>query len=100
MTGFETFTWWHDPDLARPGIVPGRCRTLRDGGWDAFMSWMSQWNVRRTWTSCEYCRAESRTYVTFDHDFHVHLALLRSNGPSVVLLRVAGLKASEQAALI
>jgi predicted nuclease of predicted toxin-antitoxin system len=48
----------------------------------------------------EFARKDRRVCITLDHDFHAHLALTRSGDPSVVLLRVEGLDAAEQAALI
>jgi predicted nuclease of predicted toxin-antitoxin system len=43
---------------------------------------------------------QNRVCVTFDHDFHTHLALAGQGRPSVILLRVEGLSASAQADLI
>ncbi len=45
-------------------------------------------------------RNEEKNLLTLDHDFHVHLALAGRGRPSVVLLRVQGLKAQGQADLI
>jgi predicted nuclease of predicted toxin-antitoxin system len=47
-----------------------------------------------------YARQQSRTRVTLDRDFHTHLALSRSDGPSVVLVRLEGLDSLRQADLI
>lgn len=41
-----------------------------------------------------------RICVTLDHDFHTHLAIAGQGQPSVILLRVEGLDAEEQAELI
>jgi predicted nuclease of predicted toxin-antitoxin system len=38
--------------------------------------------------------------VTLDHDFHAHLAIAGHGRPSVILLRVEGLSAQQQADLI
>ena len=38
--------------------------------------------------------------VTLDHDFHTHLAVAGQGSPSVILLRVEGLAAQEQADMI
>ena len=38
--------------------------------------------------------------MTLDHDFHTHLALAGLGKPSVILLRVEGLGAEEQARFI
>ena len=45
-------------------------------------------------------RRENRTCVTLDHDFHAHLAMAQMSGPSVVLIRIEGLNAMGQTALI
>lgn len=48
----------------------------------------------------QFARDNSRVCVTLDHDFHSHLAATGHGRPSVVLLRVQGLDAIGQAALI
>ncbi len=48
----------------------------------------------------QLARSESRVCVTLDHDFHAHLATTGHGRPSVMLLRVQGLDATGQAALI
>ena len=48
----------------------------------------------------EFARTESRACVTLDHDFHTYLTHSRVTGPSVVLVRLERLGASDQAALI
>ncbi|HTU34763.1 MAG TPA: DUF5615 family PIN-like protein [Candidatus Acidoferrum sp.] len=45
-------------------------------------------------------RDSGRVCVTLDHDFHMHLAMAAQSKPSVVLLRVEGLNAEQQADLI
>jgi predicted nuclease of predicted toxin-antitoxin system len=47
-----------------------------------------------------FAQREGRTCITLDHDFHAHLAMLRSRGPSAVFLHEEGLKPSDQASLI
>jgi len=48
----------------------------------------------------EPARNQRRICVSLDHDFHTHLALAGQRSPSVILLRVEGLSAEEQADLI
>ncbi|MBV9399885.1 MAG: DUF5615 family PIN-like protein [Bryobacterales bacterium] len=48
----------------------------------------------------EFARRENRVCITLDHDFHTYIALTRMSGPSVVLLRIEGLKAAAQVNLI
>jgi predicted nuclease of predicted toxin-antitoxin system len=45
-------------------------------------------------------RLQNRTCVTLDRDFHAHLAMAGEGRPSVILLRIEGLGAAEQADLI
>ena len=45
-------------------------------------------------------RDSGRVCVTLDHDFHTHLAVAGHGSPSVILLRVEGLGAQEQADLV
>jgi predicted nuclease of predicted toxin-antitoxin system len=48
----------------------------------------------------QFARRDERVCVTLDHDFHAHLAMTGRGSPSVLLLRVQGLDANGQAALI
>lgn len=48
----------------------------------------------------ERARAEGRVVVTLDADFHAQLALSGDSMPSVIRLRVEGLKATECATLV
>ena len=48
----------------------------------------------------EAARQSGRICVTLDHDFHTHLAIAGHGRRSVILLRVEGLSAEEQARLI
>lgn len=48
----------------------------------------------------EYARKESRTIITMDSDFHTILALTNASKPSVVRIRLEGLRGDDLAALI
>lgn len=48
----------------------------------------------------EFARESGKICVTLDRDFHTHLAIAGQGRPSVILLRVEGLGAEEQAGLI
>jgi predicted nuclease of predicted toxin-antitoxin system len=47
-----------------------------------------------------YARERDHIVVTLDADFHTHLALSRAVAPSVIRIRIEGLKAEELAALL
>lgn len=48
----------------------------------------------------EYARKEGRTIITLDSDFHTILALTNASKPSVVRIRLEGLRGNDLAALI
>jgi predicted nuclease of predicted toxin-antitoxin system len=86
--------------LLDQGLAPSAAEFLRASGWDAIHA--SEAGISRTDDEVvlDFALREGRVCVTLDHDFHSHLALLRSNGPSVILLRAEGLRGHEQAELI
>ena len=47
-----------------------------------------------------WCREEGRVIVTLDADFHAVLALSAATAPSVIRIRIEGLRDSDLAALI
>jgi len=51
-------------------------------------------------TILQRAREQGRTVVTLDADFHTHLALTGAEGPSVVRIRIEGLRADELARLL
>jgi predicted nuclease of predicted toxin-antitoxin system len=86
--------------LLDQGLAPQAALMLREQGWDAIH--VSEIGMERSGDSeiLERASAETRTSVTFDRDFHTHLALSRAGKPSVVFIRLSALKAPEQVALI
>jgi predicted nuclease of predicted toxin-antitoxin system len=48
----------------------------------------------------DFARAQGRTVVTLDADFHALLAVANESGPSVIRIRQEGLKGREVAALL
>jgi len=51
-------------------------------------------------TILDYAREKDQIVVTLDADFHTHLALSRAAAPSVIRIRIEGLKAEGLAALL
>jgi len=86
--------------LLDQGLAPGTAILLRSEGWDALHVMEVGLDRSQDVQILEFASRERRTCVTLDHDFHAHLALAQMVGPSVVLVRLEGLDASRQAALI
>ena len=86
--------------LLDQGLSPVAAAMLRADGWDALHVMDAGLNRAEDSEILEFARGEGRACVTLDHDFHAHLALAQMAGPSVVLVRLEGLNATQQAALI
>ena len=86
--------------LLNQGLAPHAAAILRGQGFDAVH--VSEIGMDRAEDAdiLELARRDSRVCVTLDHDFHAHLATTGQGRPSVILLRVQGLNANGQAALI
>jgi len=84
-----------DQGLPR-SAVPALC----DEGWDVLHT--GDIGMSRTLDSkiLEYARKENRVVITLDSDFHTLLALTNATTPSVIRIRMEGLKGSELAVLI
>ncbi len=48
----------------------------------------------------EYARINKRTVITLDADFHAFLAVTNASSPSVIRVRIEGLKAADMVKLI
>lgn len=48
----------------------------------------------------EYARLDKRIIITLDSDFHSYLAVTNADAPSVIRIRIEGLKAGKMAELI
>ena len=86
--------------LMDQGLAPKAAEILRRRGLDALhVSEIGMAAADDTEILGE-ARRSNRICVTLDHDFHTHLATAGQGQPSVILLRVEGLSATEQAGLI
>lgn len=86
--------------LLDQGLAPHAAAVLRRQGFNAVP--VSEIGMDRAEDTdiLQLARSDSRVCVTLDHDFHAHLATSVHGRPSVVLLRIQGLDAIGQAALI
>ncbi len=86
--------------LLDQGLSPSAAALLRGTGWDALHVMDAGLDRAEDIEILEFARRERRACVTLDHDFHTHLALAQLSGPSVILVRLEGLNAAGQMALI
>jgi predicted nuclease of predicted toxin-antitoxin system len=86
--------------LLDQGLAPGSASILRSHGWDAVHVYEIDFHTASDADVLEHARVTDRICVTLDHDFHAHLAHQHAGSPSVVFLRVQGLDAKAQTALI
>ena len=86
--------------LLDQGLAPKAAALPRMDGWDAIH--VTDVGLGRADDSdiLNFARQHRRACVTLDHDFHMQLALARSDGPSVILVRLEGLNSVQQAHLI
>jgi predicted nuclease of predicted toxin-antitoxin system len=82
------------------GLAPKAAVILREEGWDAVHVMEAGLANAEDIEILEFAGQNRQVCVTFDHDFHAHLALARADGPSVILIRVEGLNSRQQAELI
>jgi predicted nuclease of predicted toxin-antitoxin system len=86
--------------LLDEGLSPRTAQMLREDSWDCIHVAEAGLDGASDLEIMRFARESSRVCVTLDHDFHTHLAHLGSVGPSVVFIRIEGLKAAAQASLI
>jgi predicted nuclease of predicted toxin-antitoxin system len=86
--------------LLDQGLAPSTAELLRADGWEAIH--VSDVGLDRAGDPeiLAFARKRGMACVTLDHDFHSHLALSLMESPSVVFVRIEGLNAERQAALI
>jgi predicted nuclease of predicted toxin-antitoxin system len=86
--------------LLDQGMAPGAAEELRREGWTAVHVAEVGMHKAPDAEILAYAARHRYSCVTLDHDFHSHLAFAGANGPTVILLRVVGFGAREQAELI
>ena len=79
--------------LLDQGLAPRAAILLRAEGWEALHVGEAGLNRADDSDILEFARQRGMACVTLDHDFHTHLALALSAGPSVVMVRLEGLGA-------
>ena len=86
--------------LLDQGLPRSAAELLRQQGWDALHVSDVGLAAASDQTILNQAEQQGRTVVTLDADFHALLAVSGASAPSVVRLRIEGLKGSELAALL
>jgi predicted nuclease of predicted toxin-antitoxin system len=86
--------------LLDQGLPRSAAAALQEAGWD--VEHVSDLGMSRSSdrSILDFARAQGRTMVTLDADFHALLAVANEPGPSVIRIRQEGLKGREVAALL
>ena len=88
--------------LLDQGLPRSAAAALQEAGWD--VEHVSDLGMSRSSdrsrSILDFARAQGRTVVTLDADFHALLAVANEPGPSVIRIRQEGLKGREVAALL
>ena len=79
--------------LLDQGLPRSAATLLREGGIDAIHTGEIGYATAEDATILEHARQENRTVVTLDADFHTLLALSGAYTPSVIRIRIEGLRA-------
>jgi predicted nuclease of predicted toxin-antitoxin system len=82
------------------GLPRGSVAHLREAGWDAVHVGEIGMSRARDAEILDYARREHRVCITLDADFHALLVLRFEASPSVVRIRIEGLKAVAMAELL
>ena len=86
--------------LLDQGLPRTAAGLLREIGWDAQHVSERGMSQAEDVAIIEVARQEGRVVVTLDADFHTLLAVSGAQGPSVLRIRMEGLKADQVASLI
>jgi predicted nuclease of predicted toxin-antitoxin system len=86
--------------LIDQGLPRSTAELLRQSGHDAVHTGEIGFATAEDREILERAKAEDRVIITFDSDFHTLLALAGADAPSVVRIRIEGLKAQDCADVI
>ena len=88
------------PILLDQGLPRTTVSHLQEEGWDVLHVGDIGLSQAKDTELLEYARKYSRVIVTLDSDFHAYLAVTNAQFPSVVRIRIEGLKGLDVAQLI
>jgi predicted nuclease of predicted toxin-antitoxin system len=86
--------------LLDQGLPRSAAQLLREAGYDAVHTGEIGLFKASDRTILEFARIETRCIVTLDADFHALLVFQGTKSPSVIRIRIEGLKAEETAELL
>jgi len=86
--------------LLDQGLPRSTSSVLQGEGWDVLHTGDIGLSTAKDLEILEYARKKDMIIITMDSDFHAFLAVTNSYSPSVIRLRIEGLKALDVANLI
>lgn len=86
--------------LLDQGLPRSTVSLLQNQGWDVLHTGDVGLSRSSDVKIIEYAEKEDRTIITLDSDFHTIIALKNASKPSVVRIRLEGLRGNDLAALI
>ena len=86
--------------LLDQGLPRSAASVLRDEGWDVLHTGDIGLSRSTDIQILEFARNEQRIIITLDSDFHTILALENASTPSVIRIRLEGLKGPDLALII